>query len=44
MDNEGEPDRTPEKLGDLGGSQRGTDSDGYEKEKAELVRAGQKKR
>ena len=36
--------RTQEKLGDLGGSKCGTDSDGYEKEKAGMVRARQKKR
>ena len=39
MGNGGEPVRTPEKLGDLGGSKSGTDSDGYEKEKAGMVRA-----
>ena len=33
------PVRTPEKLGDLGGSKGGTDSDVYEKEKAGMVRA-----
>ena len=35
----GEPVKPPEKLGDLGGSEGGTDSDGYEKEKAGMVRA-----
>ena len=31
MGNGGEPVGTPEKIGDLGGSKGGTDSDGYEK-------------
>ena len=31
--------RTQEKLGDLGRSNGGTDSDGYEKEKVGIVRA-----
>ena len=35
--------RTPEKLGDLGGSKGGTDCDGHEKEKAGMVWARQKK-
>ena len=39
--NGGEPVRTPEKGGDLGGSKDGTHSDGYEKEKAGMVRARQ---
>ena len=44
MGNGGEPVRTPEELGDLRGSESGTDSDGYEKEDARMVRARQKKR
>ena len=44
MCNGGEPVRTQEKLGDLGRSKGGTDSDDYETEKAEMVRARQKKR
>ena len=43
MCNGGEPVKTPEKLGYLGGSKGGTDSDGYEKETVEMVRARQKK-
>ena len=39
MDNGGEPVGTPEKLGDLGGSKGGTDSDGHEKAKVGMVRA-----
>ena len=39
-----EPVRTPEKLGDLGRSKGGTDRDGYEEERAGMVRARQKKR
>ena len=35
MGNGGEPVRTPEKLGDLGRGKDGSDSDGYEMEKAE---------
>ena len=41
MGNGGEPVRTSEKLGDIGGSKGGTDSDCYEKEKAGMVRARQ---
>ena len=37
MCNGGEPVRTPEKRGDLVGSQGGTDSNGHEK--VEMVRA-----
>ena len=37
-------ERVPEKLGDLGRSKGGTDSDGYEKEKAGMVWPRQKKR
>ena len=44
MGNGGGPVRTQEKRGDHGGSKGGTDSDGYEKEKAGMVRARQKKR
>ena len=47
MGNGGEPVRTQEKLGDLGrgnSAKGGTDSDGYETEKAGMVRACQKKR
>ena len=40
----GEPVRRPEQLGDLWRSKGGTDSDGYEKEKAGMVRARQKRR
>ena len=44
MGNGGEPVRTQEKLGHLGGSESGTDNDGYEKEKAGVVWTRQKKR
>ena len=44
MGNGGEPVRTQEKLGDIGRGKGGTDSDGYETEKAGMVRACQKKR
>ena len=44
MGNSGEPVRKQEKLGDLGRSKGGTDSDGYETEKAGIVWARQKKR
>ena len=44
MGNGGEPVRTPEEWENIGGSKLGTDSDGYEKEKAGMVRARQKKR
>ena len=44
MGNGGEPFGTPEKLGDLGRSKGGSDSDGYETEKARMGRARQKKR
>ena len=39
MGNGGESVRTQEKSGDLGRNKVGTDSDGYEKEKAGMVRA-----
>ena len=38
MGNGVDPGRTPEKW-DIGGSKGETDSDGYEKEKAAMVRA-----
>ena len=44
MGNGGEPVRTPEGWGNLGGSESGTDSDGYEKEKAGVVWPRQEKR
>ena len=44
MGNGGEPVRTQEKCVDLGGSKGGTDSNGYEKEKAGVVWPRQKKR
>ena len=44
MGNGGEPVRTPEKLGDIGRSKGGSNSDGYETEKAELVWTRQKNR
>ena len=44
MGNGGEPVRTQDKLGDLGRSKGGTDSDGYETEKGGMVQARQKKR
>ena len=37
------PVRTPEILGDIERSKGGTDSDGYEKEMAGMVRASQNK-
>ena len=42
MGNGGEPVRTQEKRGDLGRGKGGTDSDGYETEKAGMVRARKK--
>ena len=44
MGNGGEAVRTQKKLGDLGGSKGGTDSDDYETEKAGMFRASRKKR
>ena len=44
MSNVGELVRTPEKLGDIGRSKAGSDSDGYETEKAGTVWTRQKKR
>ena len=44
MGNGGEPVRTPEEWGNIGGSERGTDSDGYEKGKARVVWPRQRKR
>ena len=37
-----EPTGTPETLGELGGSNRATDNDGYEKENVGMVRARQR--
>ena len=44
MGNGSEPVRTPEEWGNLGGSEIGTDNDGYEKEKAGVVWPRQKER
>ena len=44
MGNGGEPVRTPEKLGDIGRSKGGSNSDGYETEKAGVVWTRQKER
>ena len=44
MGNGGESIRTPEEWGNLGGSESGTDSDGYEEKKARVVWPRQKKR
>ena len=44
MGNGGKPVRTPEKVGDLGGSKGGTDREGCEKEKAGMDRARQKQK
>ena len=44
MGNGGELVRTQEKLGDLGRSKGGNDSDDYETETSGMVRADQKKR
>ena len=44
MGNGGEPVRTPEKLGDLGRNNDGSDGDDYETEKAGMVWARQMKR
>ena len=44
MGNGSEPVRTPEEWGHLGGSESGTYSDSYEKEKAGVVRPRQEKR
>ena len=44
MGNRGEPVRTQQESGDLGGSTSGTDIDDHEKEKAGMVWPRQKKR